>query len=186
MRVIDLHQEQKQIIALAVSNNRQAQQQLYAKFSPKMLGVCRQYFKDLPQAEDVMLTAFMKVFSNLKHFEHKGSFEGWVRRIIVNECISAIRVQKKVVYLDDEVYQVEGYNEIESDFNVADIQYMIDNLPDGCRMVFNLYAIEGFKHKEIAVMLGINEGTSKSQLSHARKLLQQQMSKLKRYEYASE
>lgn len=96
MKVINLHQIERQLIEQAVANNRQAQQQLYAKFSPKMLGVCRQYVSDLHHAEDVMITAFMKVFTNLNKFEHKGSFEGWIRRIMVNECIDFIRVKKNV------------------------------------------------------------------------------------------
>jgi RNA polymerase sigma-70 factor (ECF subfamily) len=181
MKVINLHQEEKEIIELAVENNRHAQQKLYSKFSPKMLSVCRQYIKDLQQAEDVMITGFMKVFSNLQHFEHKGSFEGWIRRIMINECISFIRVQKKVKFIEDENYFEESHNNIESKFSLEDIQFLIDSLPDGYRMVFNLYCIEGFKHLEIAEQLGINEGTSKSQLSHARKMLQDNIIKLKNY-----
>ena len=128
----------------------------------------------------------MKVFANLKNFEHKGSFEGWIRRIMINECISFIRVQKKVKYIEDETYFEETYNNTDSQFNVEDIQFLIDSLPDGYRMVFNLYAIEGFKHQEIAKMLGINEGTSKSQLSHARKMLQEQINKLKNFQNGTE
>lgn len=186
MKVINLHQEENEIIQLAVANNRHAQQKIYTKFSPKMLSVCRQYIKDIQQAEDVMITAFMKVFTNLKNFEHKGSFEGWIRRIMINESISYIRAQKKVSFLEDEFYKEDGFNNIESNFSVDDIQFLIDSLPDGYRMIFNLYAIEGFKHKEIASMLGINEGTSKSQLSHARNVLQQQINKLKNYENGTE
>ena len=181
MKVIALHQEENSLIKLAAENNRHAQQQVYAKFSPKMLGVCRQYIKDIHQAEDVMITAFMKVFANLKNFEHKGSFEGWIRRIMVNECISCLRVQKKVSYLEDEYYVEDTFNNIESGLSVDDIQSLIDSLPDGYKMVFNLYAIEGYKHQEIATMLGISEGTSKSQLSHARKMLQGQINKQKNY-----
>lgn len=176
MKVINLHQEEKELIEFAVENNRYAQQKLYTKFSPRMLSVCRQYIKDLHQAEDVMITAFMKVFTNLKNFEHKGSFEGWIRRIMINECISFIRVQKKVKFIEDEEYFEARYNNIDSQFSVEDIQFLIDSLPDGYKMVFNLYCIEGFKHQEIAIMLGINEGTSKSQLSHARKMLQNNIS----------
>ena len=186
MKVINLHQEEKELIELAVENNRHAQQKLYSKFSPKMLSVCRQYIKDLHQAEDIMITAFMKVFTNLKNFKHEGSFEGWIRRIMINECISFIRVQKKVKFIDDENYFEESFNNIESQFSVDDIQFLIDSLPDGYKMVFNLYAIEGYKHQEIATMLGINEGTSKSQLSHARKMLQTNISKLKNYDNGTE
>jgi RNA polymerase sigma-70 factor, ECF subfamily len=186
MKVIHLHQEENELIQLAIASNRQAQQKIYSKFSPKMLGVCRQYIKDLHQAEDIMITAFMKVFVNLKNFESKGSFEGWIRRIMVNECISFIRVQKKVKFIEDENYFEESFNNIESQFSVNDIQSLIDSLPEGYKMIFNLYCIEGYKHQEIAEMLQINEGTSKSQLSHARKMLQTQITKLKNYENGTE
>jgi RNA polymerase sigma-70 factor, ECF subfamily len=186
MKVISLHKDEKELIELAIDNNRHAQQQIYSKHSSKMLSVCRQYIKDLHQAEDVMITAFMKVFTNLKNFKHEGSFEGWIRRIMINECISFIRVQKKVKFIEDEDYFEERYNNIESQFSVEDIQFLIDSLPDGYKMVFNLYCIEGYKHNEIASMLGINEGTSKSQLSHARKMLQDNVIKLKNYQNGTE
>jgi RNA polymerase sigma-70 factor (ECF subfamily) len=186
LKVIHLHLEEKEIIKLAVENNRSAQQQIYSRFSPKMLSVCRQYIKDMHQAEDVMITAFMKVFLNLNKFENKGSFEGWIRRIMVNECISFIRIDKKVKYVEDENYFEERFNNIESQFSVEEIQFLIDGLPDGYKMVFNLYVIEGYKHQEIAAMLGINEGTSKSQLSHARKMLQGQLNNLKKYDNGTE
>jgi RNA polymerase sigma-70 factor (ECF subfamily) len=186
MKVIHLHQEEQNFIQLATENNRHAQQQIYTKFAPKMLGVCRQYIKDIHQAEDVMITAFMKVFVNLKNFENKGSFEGWIRRIMVNESISFIRAQKKVSFIEDTYYKEDGFNNIESNLSVEDIQSLIDSLPEGYKMIFNLYAIEGYKHKEIAEMLGINEGTSKSQLSHARKMLQELINKKKNYHNGTE
>jgi RNA polymerase sigma-70 factor (ECF subfamily) len=186
LKVINLHNDEKELIELAVENNRHAQHQIYSKFSPKMLSVCRQYIKDIHQAEDVMITAFMKVFSNIKKFKHEGSFEGWIRRIMINECISYIRVQKKVMFIEDENYFEESFNNVESQFSVEDLQFLIDSLPDGYKMVFNLYAIEGYKHQEIAIMLGINEGTSKSQLSHARKMLQSNINKLNKYENGTE
>ncbi|MFV8341655.1 RNA polymerase sigma factor [Flavobacterium sp. XS2P39] len=186
MKVINLYQEENELIRLAVESNRQAQQKIYTRFSPKMLSVCRQYIKDIHQAEDIMITAFMKVFTNLKNFQCKGSFEGWIRRIMVNECISFIRVQKKIKYVEDEDCFEESFNNIESQFSIDDIQFLIDNLPDGYKMVFNLFAIEGYRHHEIASMLEITEGTSKSQLSHARKMLQGQISKLKNYENGTE
>ena len=186
MKVLYLNQEEKEIIGLAIENNRVAQQKIYVQFSSKMLSVCRQYVKDIHQAEDIMITAFMKVFSNLKNFQHNGSFEGWIRRIMVNECISHIRVQKKVSFIEDENYFEESFNNIESRFSVDDIQFLIDSLPDGYKIVFNLYAIEGYKHKEISSMLGITEGTSKSQLSHARKMLKEQIRALKNYSNGTE
>ncbi|MGE4347874.1 MAG: RNA polymerase sigma factor, partial [Flavobacteriaceae bacterium] len=110
------------------------------------------------------------------------SFEGWIRRIMINECISFLRVQNKVHYTEEEYFFEDSSDEINQHFSVEQIQNLIDNLPDGYRMVFNLYAIEGYKHQEIATMLGISEGTSKSQLSHARKMLQQQISALNKKE----
>ncbi len=186
MKVINLHQEQETLIAMAVGNDRQAQQAIYSKYASKMLSVCRQYIKDIQYAEDVMITAFMKVFANLKNFEHKGSFEGWIRRIMINECISYIRANKRISFLEDESYSEDAFNNIESNLSVDDIQAVIDSLPDGYKMIFNLYAIEGFKHREIADMLGINEGTSKSQLSHARRILQDQITKMRNYENGTE
>ena len=186
MKVIQLHNEEKELIELAIANNRSAQQKLYSKYSPKMLSVCRQYIKDIQQAEDIMVTAFMKMFTNLEKFEFNGSFEGWIRRIMVNESISFLRVQKKVKFIEDETFFEERFNYIESQYSVDEIQTLIDNLPDGYKMVFNLYAIEGFKHHEIATMLNINEGTSKSQLSHARKMLQNQINKLNNFHNGTE
>ncbi len=186
MKVISLHRDEQEIIKLAAQNNRHAQQKIYAKHAPKMLSICRQYVKDIHQAEDVMITGFMKVFTNIANFEGKGSFEGWIRRIMVNECISYLRVQKKVSFMEDEYYAEDTFNNIESHFSVEDIQSLIDSLPEGYKMVFNLYAIEGYKHQEIATMLNISEGTSKSQLSHARKMLQQQINKQKNYQNGTE
>ena len=182
MKILDLHQEEKNRIQLAVENNRQAQQLIYSKYAPKMLSVCRQYVKDIHHAEDVMITAFMKVFANLKNFEHKGSFEGWIRRIMVNECVSYIRANKKVSFLEEEIFKEESANGTENQFDVEQIQFLIDTLPEGYKVVFNLYAIEGYKHQEIAQLLSINEGTSKSQLSHARRILQNEISKLKSHQ----
>ncbi len=183
MKVIPLHQEEKELIDLAIDNNRQAQKQIYDQYSPKMLGVCRNYISDIHHAEDIMLTGFMKVFTHLKKFEHKGSFEGWIRRIMIYECIDFIRANKNQIIHqnteDNNLSQNESAYEME-EFSIDDIQYLIDNLPDGYKMVFNLFAIEGYKHQEIATMLKISEGTSKSQLSHARKLLQNQIVELKK------
>ena len=183
MKVIALHKNEQQLIREAIANNRQAQQQLYSKYASKMLSVCRQYIKDVHHAEDIMITGFMKMFTNLKKFEQKGSFEGWIRRIMIHECIDYLRVKKNsfnhaAIY--DVIYsETEDNYEMEGDFSIDDIQLLIDNLPEGYKMVFNLYIIEGYKHNEIAELLNISEGTSKSQLSHAKRLLQTQIITLK-------
>lgn len=171
---------------MAKANDRKAQHEIYSQFSPKMLSVCRLYIKDLQQAEDLMLTGFMKVFTNMKNFESKGSFEGWIRRIMVNECLSQIRVNKKIHFIEDEQNLPDSLNEMDDSLGIDEIQTAIDNLPEGYKMIFNLYVVEGYKHKEIADMLGINEGTSKSQLSNARKMLQEQINKLNAYQNGTE
>lgn len=183
MKVITLHYDETELIARSIRRDRKAQQLLYAKFSGLMLSVCRQYIKDIHHAEDVLITGFMKVFSGLEQFEGKGSFEGWVRRIMVNECISHLRARRQMQYLEDAPYEEGLSDDFEQTSHVEEIQAAIDSLPDGCKAVFNLYAIEGYKHREIAEMLGITEGTSKSQLSHARQLLRQHMANLKVYDH---
>ncbi len=183
MKVIKLHQQLSTLIDLASANDRKAQHEIYSMFSPKMLSVCRLYIKDLQHAEDLMLTGFMKVFTSIKNFENKGSFEGWIRRIMVNECLSQIRTNKKIHFIEDENDLKDGLDEMESNLGIDEIQNSIDSLPEGYKMIFNLYVVEGYKHKEIAEMLGINEGTSKSQLSNARKMLQDQINKLNAYQY---
>ncbi|WP_299013649.1 sigma-70 family RNA polymerase sigma factor [uncultured Polaribacter sp.] len=177
MKIIKL-QSEKSLIKKAIDNNREAQKQLFDQHSPKMLGVCRQYVKDLHHAEDLLLQGFFKVFKNLDKFNFDGSFEGWIRRIMVNTCISYLR-KKKVINLsdDDYVFDNEATVNLENT-SVEDIQKLIDSLPEGYKMVFNLFAIEGYKHSEIAKKLSISESTSKSQLFKARKLLQQNYNKM--------
>lgn len=141
-----------------------------------MLGVCRQYIKDIHFAEDVMVQGFLKMFNKLDTFKFEGSFEGWLRRIMIRESISYLRKQQFVVY-DDEVYEKNQSEEISqsTDLDTEHIQQLIDALPQGYKMVFVLYTVEGYKHKEIAEMLSITESTSKTQLLKARRLLQEQL-----------
>jgi RNA polymerase sigma-70 factor (ECF subfamily) len=178
LKIISLHTNQTSLIKKAIDNNREAQKQLFEQYSPKMLGVCRQYVKDLHHAEDLMLQGFLKVFTNLHKFKNEGSFEGWIRRIMVNTSISYLR-KKNLIDLSDEdfVFNDAATASLENT-TVDDIQKLIDKLPEGYKMVFNLFAIEGYKHSEIAIQLGISESTSKSQLFKARKLLQQNYYKM--------
>ena len=137
-----------------------------------MLGVCRQYIKDLHFAEDVMVRGFVKVFNHLSSYEFKGSFEGWVRKIMIRESISYLRKRQFVVY-DDAVVEVNGQvsNTNEGLLDAEYVQQLIDELPEGYKTVFLLYAIEGYGHREIAELLEISEGTSKSQLFKAKKMV---------------
>jgi len=173
LKIISLHTHQTSLIHKAIKNDREAQQHLFEQYAPKMLGVCRQYVKDIHHAEDLLLQGFLKVFNNLHTFKNKGSFEGWIRKIMVNTCISYLR-KKNLVDLSDEEYVFNDAATVSlENTTVDDIQKIIDALPEGYKMVFNLFAIEGYKHSEIAEKLGISESTSKSQLFKARKLLQQ-------------
>ncbi|MEW2920008.1 RNA polymerase sigma factor [Muricauda sp. ANG21] len=177
MKIITLYGNENYLIRKSVKGDPQAQRLLYEKFAPKMLSVCRQYIKDLHFAEDVMVNGFIKVFKNLDSFQHKGSFEGWIRTIMVRESISYLRKRQFVVY-DDEVFDAQRERSVDNEglLDVEYVQQLIDDLPEGYKTVFLLYAIEGYNHQEIAQMLEISEGTSKSQLFKARKMLQENLS----------
>jgi RNA polymerase sigma-70 factor (ECF subfamily) len=186
MKVIQLHNNEKKLIAKAAKNNREAQHILYELHAPKMLSVCRYYVKDVHQAEEVMLNGFFKVFKYLKSFKSEGSFEGWIRRIMVRESISYLRGKKRLEFPVEEVdFKQNSTDSINSNIEVAEIQRLIDSLPEGYKMVFVMYAIEGYKHYEIAEMLQISEGTSKSQLYKARQLLQQKIKDLNKTNYGT-
>jgi RNA polymerase sigma-70 factor (ECF subfamily) len=176
LKVIQLYKNETKLIKKAAQNNRDAQRILYDMHASKMLSVCRYYISDVQHAEEVMLNGFFKVFTNIKSFKNEGSFEGWVRRIMIREAISFLRQKKQIEFATDEIeIHDKQTNNINTEINVAEIQQLIDNLPEGYRVVFVMYAIEGYKHNEIASLLNITEGTSKSQLFKARKLLQQQV-----------
>ncbi|APY12756.1 RNA polymerase subunit sigma-70 [Seonamhaeicola sp. S2-3] len=178
MKVIQLHKNESALIKRAIKNNREAQHVLFELHAPKMLSVCRYYLKNVQHAEEAMLNGFFKVFSNLKSYKHKGSFEGWIRRIMVRESISMLRQQKKMELPFDDIEITNEYaNNINTDIEVTEIQQYIDALPEGYKLVFVMYAIEGYKHHEIAEILNVSEGTSKSQLFKARKILQDKIRK---------
>ena len=178
VKVIQLFKNENALLKKAAAGSREAQHRLYELYSPKMLSVCRQYIKDLQHAEEAMLNGFFKVFTHLDDFKNEGSFEGWIRRIMIRESISFLRQHKKLEFQEDQYNAKEEFeNNINSEMEVNDIQKLIDSLPEGYRMVFVLYAIEGYKHSEISKMLDITEGTSKSQLFKARKMLQEKLKK---------
>jgi len=147
---------------------------LYNMFSAKMFGVCLRYANEYNAAQDLLQEGFVKVFKNIEKFRGEGSFEGWVRRIFVNTAIEHYRKQVNLYALhDSDVKTYEYYEESGLDsLKHGDVVKMIQKLSDGYRTVFNLYVVEGYSHKEIGEMMGISEGTSKSQLARARYLLQ--------------
>lgn len=138
-------------------------------------------------AEEVMLSGFLKVFTHLEDFKNEGSFEGWIRRIMVNESISQLRKDKKLHFISEaEIENVEEHSTtIDTVLEDEEIQKLIDSLPDGYKTVFVLYVVEGYKHSEIAELLQISENTSKSQLFKARKLLKNKLNKQNNINYGT-
>lgn len=154
--------------------DRAAQKRLYDTFSPKMYVLCCRYVKDSMEAEDVLVTAFTKILDKIDQYKSEGSFEGWIRRVVVNEALTWLR-RNRNMYLETELEAADyepDYKSLSDHLEAEDLMTMINELPSGYRIVFNLYAIDGYSHKEIADQLGISENTSKSQLSRARAYLQ--------------
>ena len=140
------------------------------------MAVCRRYLGNGPDAEDTLMESFMKVFSKVETFQESGSFEGWIRRIVVNECLMKIRKQSDVFTKNiEEAWDVGDPADALMQLRTAEIEALIAELPPGYRTIFNLYAIEGYSHDEIASLLAISSGTSKSQLSRARAMIQQKI-----------
>lgn len=165
------------LIDLCRKQDGKAQRLIYDRMSPKMMGVCRRYVGDVSEAETVLITAFLKVFNKINQFSGTGNFEGWVRRIMVNESLLYLR-KNKSMYLDVDIEEAviePDYGQAEYLFEERELLEMINNLPVGYRTVFNLYAIEGYSHKEIAGQMDISENTSKSQLSRARAILKNEV-----------
>lgn len=169
-----------ELIEACRRNDRTAQKALFDRMAPKMLSVCRRYVRDKMEAEDILVMSFTKVFERIGQFKSEGSFEGWVRRIVVNESLTFLR-RNKMMYLETDLESVERESPSalqETGLEAEDLLRLIQELPAGYRMVFNLYAIDGFSHKEIAVQIGITESTSKSQLSRARTHLQARLQQM--------
>ncbi len=140
------------------------------------MAVCRRYLGQGPEAEDALMEGFMKVFSKVETFNEAGSFEGWIRRIVVNECLMKIRKQGDSFSKNiEEAWDVGQPADALMHLRTAEIEAIIAELPPGYRTIFNLYAIEGYSHDEIATLLAISSGTSKSQLSRARAMIQQKI-----------
>jgi RNA polymerase sigma-70 factor (ECF subfamily) len=162
------------LIAGCLGGDRKMQHELYQRYAPKMFGVCLRYAGNTEEAEDILQEGFIKVFNKMSSYRGEGSFEGWIRRIFVNTAIEHFR---KKTYLqpitEQEETSIEGkYLSVLDDLAEKDIVSLVQQLSPGYRTVFNMYVVEGYTHKQIAVILGISEGTSKSQLSRAKLILQ--------------
>jgi len=168
----------KELIERCLENDPRAQEFLYKRFSRRMYGVCLRFARNTLEADDILQEGFIKVFTFLKDFRQDGSLEGWIRRTIVNTAINYYH-SKENEWKETSIEKAESYKSVSEDaldiISTADLLDIIRELPEGYRMVFNLYVIEGYNHQEIAEMLHVSENTSKSQLSRARLALQDRL-----------
>ena len=167
------------IIKGCIAGKNEAQEALYNKYSRKMFGLCLRYTKDYSAAEDVLQDGFIKVLTNISSFKGKGSFEGWIRRIMINTALERYRKQFQMYSISDneEIIEKIAYNDVVDEISAKDLLKLVQELPPAYKMAFNLYAIDGYSHKEISEKLDISVGTSKSNLSRARKILQTKVEK---------
>jgi RNA polymerase sigma factor (sigma-70 family) len=174
-KILSLFSSEHSLAKALKKGDINAQNHLYDRYAGLMLGICMRYVGDKMMAEDVMIKGFMKILEKIDQFNFQGSFEGWIKRIMVNEALMKIRSIKKHEVSIEDVSSTHFETKPSSDLEAHDLLVMINRLPLGYKTVFNLFGIEGFSHSEIAEKLGISEGTSKSQLSRARALLQNQL-----------
>ncbi len=175
---------EEQLIKACIREDAASQKEVFTRYSSRMLGVCHRYARTSADAEDILQDAFIKVFNKIGQFKFEGSFEGWIRKIVVNTALkkySLMRYEKELNGLEnvkesDNAEDPSAYSHLSQ----KDLMVLINSLPDGYRMIFNLHVIEGYQHEEIAEMLGIQPGTSRSQLVKARNMLQKQIMELQK------
>jgi RNA polymerase sigma factor (sigma-70 family) len=171
---------EQELVQQCLKNNRQAQEMLYRKYASKMFHICLSYTGDRDSAKDILQDSFIKVFKNIRDYNSINSLEGWIRRIVTNTAIDYYRKEKRLRYFEDSSdHSHESVALPANQFikiNTDSVLYHIKRLPEGARLVFHMFAVEGYSHKEIAGKLNISEGTSKSQFNRARTLLQEWLS----------
>ncbi len=167
----------KLIIKECASGNLRAQEKLYRMFAPKMFGVCLRYAKDRTEAEDNLQDGFVKVYTGIKDFRHEGSFEGWMRRIMVNVSLGKYRKQHLLHPVEDlgKYEPVQLGDDVLAKMGADELLELIQQLPPRYRMVFNLYVLDGLSHQEISESMNISVGTSKSNLARARDILKRKV-----------
>lgn len=178
-RLLGYSTEAQLITALQRADSR-AQKALFERYSSKMLTICVRYVSNRYEAEEILMDGFMRVFEKIGQYKNEGSFEGWIRRIMVNESLMYLRKNKQwraEIALEDAAPEADT-TFADQDLMAEDLMNLLEQLPSGYKTVFNLYAIEGYSHAEIAESLGITESTSKSQLHRARALLQRLLTQL--------
>lgn len=168
---------ERELLLECQRNDRNAQRKVYEKMAGKLYSVCRRYLKNDEDIEEVLADSFYKIFTKMNQLQNPDIFEAWARKIVVNECLQKLRAARELhIPLEEDHAFSAGFSSEDVSFE-KDIMSLLNFLPEGCRAIFNLFAIEGYPHKEIADMLSISEGTSKSQLNFARKKLQELMIK---------
>jgi RNA polymerase sigma-70 factor (ECF subfamily) len=174
---------EKELIQGCSNGDRASQKALYELYSRKMLVICSRYARSTQEAEDILQEAFVKIFKSIKDFRAESKLSTWITRIMIN---TALNSQRQKLYLmpmvDVTEVSISEREEVSlSEFHLAELVAIIQSLPDGCRVVFNMFAIEGYSHKEIGQMLEISEGTSKSQFNRAKSLLRARIEKERSY-----
>lgn len=164
---------ERELLLECQQNNRNAQRKVYEKMAGKLYSVCKRYLKNDEDIEEVLADSFYKIFTKISQLHNPDIFEAWARKIAVNECLQKLRAARQIHVSLEEEHAFFDDSSLENISFEKDILSLLNFLPAGCRAIFNLFAIEGYPHKEIAIMLSISEGTSKSQLNFARKRLQE-------------
>jgi RNA polymerase sigma-70 factor (ECF subfamily) len=164
---------ERELLLECQRNDRNAQRKVYEKMAGKLYSVCRRYLKNDEDIEEALADTFYKIFTKINQLHNPDIFEAWARKIAVNECLQKLRAAKQLYISLEEDHVITSDAVSENISFEKDVLNLLNFLPEGCRAIFNLFAIEGYPHKEIAVMLSISEGTSKSQLNFARKKLQE-------------
>lgn len=172
--------EDYDLVRACIKGNPRAQKALFDKYAQKMFSVCLRYMRKTEEAEDALQDSFIKIFCKLPNFKYEGVLEGWIRRIVVNSCLDQIRKNSKFlndVQAEEVEYKLDQNSFIVENLMAQDLMNLIQKMPDGYRVVFNMFAIEGFSHQEISEHLGITESTSKSQYLRARAYLRDRIEK---------
>jgi RNA polymerase sigma-70 factor (ECF subfamily) len=170
--------DEQELIQGCIAARPKAQKALFDIYAPKLYVVCLRYLKDQMRAQDVLQDTFVKIFANISNYKSEGAFEGWLKRIAVNTCLDQLRKDKKLltdISIEDVSYQLATQSTSAEKLMADDLLKLVQALPDGYRTVFNLFAIEGFSHQEIAQQLGISESTSKTQYLRARAYLKERI-----------
>ncbi len=173
----------EEVIEGCIKNRRKAQIELYKQYAPMLLTVCMRYVADRSEAEDILQEAFFKILKSIKEYSGKGHFENWMKKIVVNTAITHFHREKKHYY-HEELESVKDFElkytlSPDKELDEKELYNLLKRMPEGYRIIFNMYAIEGYKHKEIAEKLGIEESTSKTQYLRAKNWILKEMKKLK-------